>query len=314
MSAIGTTIDMDVLDMDALDAVRIPYEALAGAKGMLRDGETKLLHMLARDHAVPGTELVDLGAFTGGSARAMGSGLKARADAETFFRRIHSYDLFLANGPIYRRVLLETVEEGDSFLPHYMHNIRPWADFINVYPGDFLGYRWIGRPIFLLFVDISKSPELDRHVWREFVPWIEPGGSLMVQQDFVHIQAPYVHVALGHFIEHFDVLGLADSSLLMRYRDAIPAERLDEGFELATKGTFQAKLEALDRLTERTGHVVGREAAATLELTKCKMAIGEGRHDWAREVHERVKEGSADIANPHFKARVDHIGKALGQG
>ena len=303
----GSAQNMDILNHQDLAALTLPYAVLAGGRTMLSDSEVKLLFMLARDYMPADMEIVDAGAFVGGSARALAAGLDARLDKSGFIGRVHSYDLFRTKSDYYNKVLLGTVGEDGSFLPHFVQNTRQWAEYINVYAGDFTDFRWIGRPISLLFVDISKTPQLDRYVWTEFVPHLKVGRSMMIQQDFVHIHAPYVHVALGYYIDHFDILGLVGSSLLMRYRRKIDHTALEDGANLATQGAFEDKMQALDRLSERLSPLQAYEGSATLELVKCRVALDHDEIDLARRTVAAVRRDFADLTHPHFQARVRYI-------
>ena len=298
-------------DVAKVQATDLPYAIHAGAKSMLRDDELRMLFHLARDVAEPGMALIDAGAFTGGSTVALAAGLAARPDRDAFLRSVHSYDRFEITSEFYKRLLFDQVDLGGSFLPHYMHNISPWNTYINVYPGDFLKAVWLRQPISVLFCDISKTTQLDLKVWRSFVPYLVPGTSVLVQQDLLHVQSWYLHIALGEFIDHFDVLGLVESSLVLGLRKAIDPEALGNGHKLATTGSLADQLDRLDRLIARTKPVANREAIGSLEVVKAVIAARQKDHALAGELLESITATYADIENPHFKNRIRYAHKVL---
>lgn len=273
-----------------------------------------MLFYLAQKHALPGQEVVDAGAFTGGSARGLAAGLASRPDRHEFLKRVHSFDRFEVTSPLYKRLLLDTAEIGDSFLPHYLHNVRPWADYVNVYPGDFTKIAWLGHPISILFCDICKTPALDRHMWHEFATAMVPGTSIMVQQDFIHIQAPFVHVALGHFHDHFDFLGIFGSSLVLRYREEITAAAAKRSSQTYKEGSLDEQLQAISNLEERIETFGHSEAMGTLGLVKAALMVRAGQTGLAADQLRDVKDKFANVDNPHYLARVRDIEKRVDAG
>lgn len=298
---------MQVVTREMLKDIELPYAIMAGAKSMLRDDELKLLFYLARDVATIGMALVDAGAFTGGSTKALAAGLDARADRSQFFRTIHSYDKFEVSSNIYKKLLFDTVELKESFFQHYLQNIEPWHSYINAYNGDFTKLKWIGMPISILFCDISKTPLLDLTIWRSFVPFMVPGQSIFIQQDFVHIHAPYLHIALGEFHEHFEFDDIIVSSLILRYKTEIDKARVKDGYQIAKSGTLEEQLDRIERLVKRIEQLGQPEASGTLELIKCMIALNHGNLDYTKNLLQDVTQEYKMVENPHFKARIQFV-------
>lgn len=278
---------------------------------MLRPAEERMLFLLARDYALPKFEIVDAGAFIGGSARALAAGLDARPDREKFFKSVHSYDLFLANSDFYRRYLHASVVDGGSFLPMFLHNTRTWSDFINVYRGDFTTFRWIGKPISLLFSDIEKTTALGHHLWTEFAPWLVVGESIFVEQDFVHTQAPHVHVLLGSLEDHFNFDVLVTPSLVLRFRQALDLEVIAEALERAKSGSFEAQAVAVDRLAARVGALENREADGTLMIIKGRLALQHKLSDECAKIIDAIRREYGDLDERYFQARIEDLARRL---
>ncbi|WP_040308803.1 class I SAM-dependent methyltransferase [Asticcacaulis biprosthecium] len=191
---------------------------------MMNNKELGLLYQLARRHVTGLGQVVDAGSLLGSSSLALGLGLKNGRVAETV--RVHAYDRFVNSGPNYEKLLNPPVERTGSFLPQYIRNIAPVIDRVNIYAGDFAAQRWCGKPIELFFADIGKSVALNAHLYSEFAPYWIPGHTLYVQQDFVHLEAPWIQYVLGYLQSHFTVLKVEAPSLLMGVNSLISEEEV----------------------------------------------------------------------------------------
>jgi hypothetical protein len=93
--------------------------------------------------------------------------------------------------------------DGDSLLPRFQANIKPWASSVRVYPGDILAYQWSGAPIEILFIDVAKTWEIQRHLQREFFPHLIPGVSVVVQQDYFFVSCYWIHLIMESLSDCF---------------------------------------------------------------------------------------------------------------
>ncbi len=280
---------------------------------MMRLKELQLVYQIARDYVQPGRHIIDAGTFLGASAAAISAGLADRPDRELFYRKVHSYDSFINANDFYARFLHGSVELGGSFLAHFLDNIRPYHEYVNVYPGDFLKSRWIDQPIGFFFNDISKSRELDAHIWRHYTPHWLPGETIFVQQDFVHIQAPYVHVALGAVIDNFEPLAIVSPSIALRYATALTPKQIESAIHLARVDagpSYQAPM--IDALIARVTPLGNLEAVASLELIKSSIYHRAGQDDMAAKILHYVGEAFPDIESNYFHARVRHVASQIG--
>ncbi|QUS55951.1 hypothetical protein [Pseudovibrio brasiliensis] len=288
----------------------LPYPAQV-TPGMLRPKESRLLHLIAKDYVKPGYHLVDAGAFLGSSANLIASGLAARDDASKFYKSVHSYDLFLNNSDVYEKYTLGTVDRNETFLSLYLSNTAPYSQFINVYPGDFSGFQWIDQPIGLFFCDISKTPQLEHHVWESFANKFEPANTWFIQQDFVHIQAPFTHVYLGCLEQVFEFVALAVPSLLLRQAKPITEKMIRDAKEVWMRGDVLQHLEAVDAVSKRIEPLNNEEATATVRLVKCQLAIQGMRLDLAARELADIKKEHARVVDRHYLARVRFVENRL---
>jgi len=193
--------------------------------GMINDRERALYYHIVK-HCLSGAgQIVDAGCFLGASSRIFGEGLRAKGAASDI--RVHSYDLFRNTNTAYDKFLQPPPPRNSDLLEYFIQNISSVAERINIYPGNFLDTKCINSPIELCFVDIAKSPALNAHVYASFSEsWI-PGYTYYLQQDFVHLEAPWVQYVIGFLADHFVFLYVEAPTLCMGVTSLIPREKID---------------------------------------------------------------------------------------
>ncbi|MEQ3748115.1 MAG: hypothetical protein ABNH26_01905 [Celeribacter sp.] len=184
---------------------RIDMSCLAPASGvptMLSETEQKLYYWLTRVWARGHGAIVDLGCFAGGSTArlALGHGEAGLTSP------IHAYDRFTAQARVKRRVLYPqgiAPFEGEDILPLVRDLLSPWSDHITLHPGQIEDQRWQADPIEILVMDAGKTASgLDRMA-EIFFPHLIPGQSLLVQQDYLQWNQPWVAVQMEMLTDFF---------------------------------------------------------------------------------------------------------------
>lgn len=222
-------------------SVELPTQA-GEVPSMLSDDERRLLYWLARHHVRPGRRVVDGGSFLGGSTAALAAGLADRADGP-WARAIAAYDRFIVEDYTLDAFgeLLPDATPGTSFRPAFDANIRAWSDLVEVLEGDATELGWTGQPIDVLFLDLVKTWALNDVVLEQFLPCLEPGHSVIVQQDELYGYGPWIHLTMelllsAGCVERLDAMANGSVAYLLtapvpvelvglRLRD-LPAERL----------------------------------------------------------------------------------------
>jgi hypothetical protein len=163
--------------------------------GMLSREEGLLYHWLGRTARGEGAT-IDLGAFAGGSAARLLSGLE-RSGAPF---HLHAYDRFTARRETRERRLYPhgvPRSDSDDILPLVQAHLAPWQDHVTLHRGDILQARWDGAPAGLVAVDAAKTPALADHIAATFFPALVPGRSIVIQQDFLHAPQPWIAVQMA---------------------------------------------------------------------------------------------------------------------
>jgi hypothetical protein len=171
-----------VTDADLGAAMAVPT--------MLTPEEGKLYHWLGRRAQGVGAT-VDLGAYAGGSAARLLSGLAL--SGHDF--HVHSYDRFRSSRAFWARYMPdEPVPDSDDadLLPIVQRNLAPWSDHLTLYRGDIADMRWAGGPIEILSVDAAKGSAIADHIATEFFPALQPGQSILIHQDYLMAVQPWL--------------------------------------------------------------------------------------------------------------------------
>lgn len=169
-------------EADLSHAARVPT--------MLTAEESLLYHWLGRRVAGDGA-VVDLGAYAGGSAARLLSGL-AQAGRKN---PVHSYDRFRSSRAFWARYMPdEPLPEADDadLLPVVRRHLAPWAGQVTLHVGDIGEKRWDGGPIEVLSVDAAKGSAMADHIAEQFFPALVPGRSIVVQQDYLMAVQPWL--------------------------------------------------------------------------------------------------------------------------
>lgn len=199
-------------DLDALWPSR-PWEAVTddalapalAVPSMLSLDEARLYHWLgARARGAGAT--VDLGAFAGGSAARLLSGLALSGRPY----HLHAYDRFEAKPATRAKHLpgAPTAAEGETdILPLARAHLAPWAPHVTLHRGDIGRQVWSGAPLEILAIDAGKTPALTDHIAAEFFPCLVPGVSVVIHQDFLHATQPWLVLQMLRLSHRFRLHG-----------------------------------------------------------------------------------------------------------
>jgi hypothetical protein len=245
-----------------------PPENVTSIPAMITPEERRLLHWLGRDYYSGAGRILDAGCYLGGSTTALASGLAARPERPTD-RPIATYDLFVLDFSMLIDLPADTdLDEGESFRGVFDDNVEPYADLVEVRAGNVLDIGWSGEPIEVAFLDLLKTWPVDDYVTREFFGHFIPGRTILVQQDFVHEFAPWIHVTMGMLAPYFELLDAFDwCSATYLLQEPIPRDVL----ETRTRKDLTSKqiIEYMDRaIAPMSG-----DARGTLEIAKAVLLL-----------------------------------------
>lgn len=174
---------------------------------MLTREEMRMLAWLAQNLPVAG-DIADLGCFLGGSSVSLAWGV-SRAPVR---RRVFSYDRFTIDEKLKFQFLYQ---RGHGFyadsdtLPLFGKLTRGFAETITPIQGDIRAQAWSDGPIALLFIDLSKTTEINDHILSHFFTALEP-GSIVVQQDFLYFCNPWLYPTMQRLEGAIEMLAHAE--------------------------------------------------------------------------------------------------------
>lgn len=165
----------------------LPDEVLR-VPAMLSTEERQYLHWATSRLFEGFGEIVDLGPWIGGSSAALAAGLKDRGSSA----KIRSYDLFEWR-PSYMEGFLATgLPDGADFMHVFREQTAAFTPWIDAEKMDLFAAEWTGSTIEILFVDAAKTWGLHNAIRRTFFPFLEPGRSRVILQDFRHYSTPWL--------------------------------------------------------------------------------------------------------------------------
>lgn len=175
-----------VPEADLAPALQVP--------SMLTLAEARLYHWLGRQAEGCGA-VVDLGAFAGGSAARLLSGLMLGPSTA----RLYAYDRFTAD-PRVRAAFLYPAgvakTDDPDILPLVQRHLARWQDRVSLIRGEIADQEWHRAPVEILAVDAAKSTKLNDHIAAQFYRHLVPGRSVLIHQDFLQITQPWLAVQM----------------------------------------------------------------------------------------------------------------------
>lgn len=175
--------------------------AASAVPTMLTPEEGLLYHWLGRRVRGDGAT-VDLGAYAGGSAARLLSGLALSGRGF----HVHSYDRFRSSRALWARHMpeepLPDADDAD-LLPVVRRYLESWEGHVTLHVGDIGEKHWTGEPIEILSVDAAKGSAMADHIAAEFFPALVPGRSILIQQDYLMAVQPWLCAQMVGLREQF---------------------------------------------------------------------------------------------------------------
>ena len=186
-------------------------------------------------------EVVDLGSWLGSLTIPLLIGLRQNPTWNSQARGLHAYDLFTWADWMERyyneKYFSRPMKNGDSFLGDFSKQVTPYdpQNRLVIHAGDLNQAGWKGTPIELLVVDVMKSLELANTVLRDFYPFLIPGVSHVMHQDFIHYYTPWIHLIHYRLRDYFEPIQdiPQSSSIVFRLKKSLPAELTRKGYTFA---------------------------------------------------------------------------------
>lgn len=169
-------------------------------------------------------DIVEIGAFAGGSSTAILQGMEMTRHRGT----LHVYDTFVfpkgGHEDTYRSLI---GIEGDDFRKVFDGITREWANRLRVVQGDASAQKWEHGRIELLHIDCSVSQEFHEKVALEFYPNLMGNGTL-VHQDFGYERAPFIAEMMAKLKPWFRRIGQIETTVYFMVEKKPTREELQD--------------------------------------------------------------------------------------
>jgi len=295
-------------------------EAVASVPSMMSENERRFLFHIAKTYYTGAGYIVDAGTFLGASTACLGNGVARNQRLDEIRNRwqspIISLELGITNGQMLlsfkRHGIGHDLTVGDSFGPLIENHIQGVRDLVELRLGDILETGRIddptkGRklPIEILFLDVLKAPAISEFAAREYFPRLIPRRSLVIQQDYLSGDLPFIHVHQEYFASKFEYIGEISSSAIFRLVHRITPDEVAALFDNPPDGETEISL--VSRAAQRSIDPYRRLIMSFAKLRKILNVRG---LDEARQYLAFIESEYADqVAQQQFR-RVQNVVRA----
>jgi hypothetical protein len=241
-------------------------------------------------------KIVDLGCWYGATTFSLARGLARNRRAKNN-RLIEGFDLFVWNEwmhlPAQQIKMPVMYQDGESFYDDVQKLLEPYKDLVRLYQQDLMEFTPAKAPVELLFIDAMKSWPLAKKIVTNFFPFLIPGTSVVVQQDFIFHEAIAAsnHLLMWRLRDHFEWLHQIPRAGSV----AFVCKKQIEGDKLPDLTPESFTLEEIDQAYEyslscvveedRRPHIEAAKLLFLIERNYYEAALGQAR----RLVENKIK-------------------------
>lgn len=198
---------------------------------MISSDESLFLHWICKEYFSGKGAIVDMGPLAGGSTYAMASGLELNQTVDSVQKKIFSFDLWQHYKEWDVFFPGESLSEAQDIYPLFEKNLKKYKTYVTGHKGDVCDYSWNQTPIELLFIDIAKTPEILNHIVTEFFPYLIPGKSIIIHQDFITVDTPWIHLYMKKMSSCFEYIDSPNGgTVAFLYKDDVRKKRYESDF------------------------------------------------------------------------------------
>lgn len=295
-------------------------DAVAAIPSMMSENERRFLFNIAKDYYIGAGLIVDAGTFLGASTACFGNGVTQNANIDEirtrWVRPIVSLELGITNQQMLlsfkRHGIGHGLSVGDSFGPLIESHIQSVRDVIDLRLGDILETGRIDDPIKarkvpieILFLDVLKAPAISEFAAYEYLPRLIPRRSLVIQQDYLSGDLPFIHIHQEFFASKFEYVGEISSSAIFRLVHRITRDEVASLFEKPLDGETQIAL--VSRAVQRS---VDPYRRLIMAFAKLRIILNVRGLDAAKQYLAFIESEYADQIAQQQLRRVQNVLRA----
>jgi hypothetical protein len=306
----------DVRLVPPFDAYLSPLpEAVAAVPSMMSENERRFLFNIAKDYYSGNGLIVDAGTFLGASTACFGNGIASNPKLDEIRAQWERPIVSLELGKTNQQMLLSfkrhgighDLTVGDSFGPLIEAHVKPVRDLIDLRLGDIMETGGLAPklPVEILFLDVLKAPAISEFCAYEYLPRLIPRRSLVIQQDYLSGDLPFIHVHQEYFASKFEYIGELSSSAVFRLVHRITRAEVAALFETPPDGETEVAL--VSRAVQRS---VDPYRRLIMAFAKLRTILNVRGLEAARQYLAFIESEYADqVAHEQFR-RVQNVVRA----
>lgn len=303
------------------DACLTPIPAaVAAIPSMMSENEKRFLFNAARTYYSGAGLIVDAGIFLGASTACFANGVSQNSRAAEIRARWQRPIISLELGITNRQMLLsfkrhgigQGLGVGDSFGPLIENHIANVRDLVDLRLGDIMERGRIedetkGQrlPVEILFLDVLKSPAINEFCAYEYLPRLIPRRSLVIQQDYLSGDLPFIHVFQEYFADKFEYVGELSSSAVFRLMRRITRAEVAALFNNRPDG--EAEIALVSRAAQRS---IDPHRRLIMSFAKLRTILNVRGVEAARQYLAFIESEYADQIAQEQLRRVQNVVRA----
>ena len=166
--------------------------------------------------------IVEFGPWLGSLTKALGRGLAVNPRIKKDLSYVDAFDRFQWDSFMEMWVegshLADKYRDAEIFVDEYKNQIRDFLEYVNVYVADLEQQDWSGQPIELLVNDAWKTVPIVRNTVSKFFPYLIPGSSHVIHQDYLWITESFIQIAMYRLREYFEFRSWIPEATMVVFR------------------------------------------------------------------------------------------------
>jgi hypothetical protein len=295
-------------------------DVAASVPSMMSENERRFLFNVAKNYYSGAGLIIDAGTFLGASTACFGNGVSQNPKLEEIRARWQRPIISLELGITNQQMLLSfkrhgighDLTAGDSFGPLIEAHIRNVRDLVDLRLGDILETGRVEDPapnrklpVEILFLDVLKAPAISEFAAYEYLPRLIPRRSLVIQQDYLSGDLPFIHIHQEYFASKFEYVGEMASSAVFRLVHRITRAEVAALFENPPDG--EAQIALVSRAVHRS---IDPYRRLIMSFAKLRAILNARGLDAAKEYLAFVESEYADQIAQQQLRRVQNVVRA----
>jgi len=230
----------------------VSFESFPDIPTMISNQERRYLYWITSNFYKGEGRVVEAGTWLGGSTACLASGLEEQYPSEI----LTCFDNFVWMKTYENKSNGIRMDEGADFHPHFRKFIYSKFDNVRSFKRQLSEIQWIDGQIEILFLDAPKNKDDMLHSIKTFFPYLIPGDSTIVFQDFFYAPAYEVPATILSLNDVLQLVHVVANSSTASFRFCSPIDLELSPIDYSVVGVdivAEKFLEMIDMLPSQAG-------------------------------------------------------------